>query len=188
MTIKRTILSVHDGNDSSAALMIDGVIVAACQEDRFSGLKMDVGLPCNAIDYCLKIAKDLRRKIDETVLVGHKANPVISKLKRVANFSVNDWVKEQHLYWKPKMFEGKINPYYKIFENRNDFRYDEIYPTNHLLEDYSNISAAEEFTRIRKETLAKYLNISEKDIIIYTHEVCHAFYGYFGSPIRSKAL
>ncbi|MBW3613808.1 MAG: carbamoyltransferase [Actinobacteria bacterium] len=40
-------------HDSAAALVVDGEIVAAAQEERFSRKKHDEGFPQHAIDYCL---------------------------------------------------------------------------------------------------------------------------------------
>jgi carbamoyltransferase len=41
-------------HDSAAALVVDGDIVAAAQEERFTREKHDPGFPANAIAYCLK--------------------------------------------------------------------------------------------------------------------------------------
>src|SRR6266446_6633351 len=43
-------------HDSAAAVLRDGVIVAAAQEERFSRKKHDSGVPANAIRYCLEAA------------------------------------------------------------------------------------------------------------------------------------
>ena len=43
-------------HDSAAALVIDGKIVAAAQEERFTRKKHDAGFPRHAIDYCLREA------------------------------------------------------------------------------------------------------------------------------------
>jgi carbamoyltransferase len=43
-------------HDSAAAVVIDGQIVAAAQEERFTRKKHDHGFPQNAIDYCLREA------------------------------------------------------------------------------------------------------------------------------------
>jgi carbamoyltransferase len=43
-------------HDSAAALVVDGEIVAAAQEERFTRKKHDHGFPQNAIDYCLSAA------------------------------------------------------------------------------------------------------------------------------------
>ena len=40
-------------HDSAAALVVDGRIVAAAQEERFSRIKHDDGFPQLAVDYCL---------------------------------------------------------------------------------------------------------------------------------------
>jgi carbamoyltransferase len=43
-------------HDSAAALLRDGEIVAAAQEERFSRRKHDEGFPYGAVDYCLRTA------------------------------------------------------------------------------------------------------------------------------------
>ncbi len=40
-------------HDSAAALVVDGEIVAAAQEERFTRTKHDAGFPANAVAYCL---------------------------------------------------------------------------------------------------------------------------------------
>jgi carbamoyltransferase len=41
-------------HDSAAALIQDGRILAAAQEERFTRRKHDAGFPINAIGYCLR--------------------------------------------------------------------------------------------------------------------------------------
>jgi len=41
-------------HDSAAALVIDGQLIAAAQEERFTRKKHDHDFPQNAIDYCKK--------------------------------------------------------------------------------------------------------------------------------------
>ena len=43
-------------HDSAAALLADGKIVAAVQEERFSRKKHDHRFPTHAVEYCLKEA------------------------------------------------------------------------------------------------------------------------------------
>ncbi len=43
-------------HDAAAALVIDGEIVAAAQEERFSRKKHDAGFPTQAIEFCLQQA------------------------------------------------------------------------------------------------------------------------------------
>ena len=44
-------------HDSAAALIIDGKIIAAAQEERFSRKKHDSGYPFHAVEYVLKESK-----------------------------------------------------------------------------------------------------------------------------------
>ncbi|MEP6486453.1 carbamoyltransferase [Microcoleus vaginatus GB2-A3] len=54
-------------HDSAAALIRDGEIIAAAQEERFSRKKHDARFPKNAIAYCLKEAKIDLRELDHIV-------------------------------------------------------------------------------------------------------------------------
>ncbi len=54
-------------HDSAAALVRDGVIVAAAQEERFTRKKHDYRFPAQAIDYCLREAGMGRSEIDLVV-------------------------------------------------------------------------------------------------------------------------
>ena len=61
-------------HDSAAALVIDGKIVAAAQEERFTRKKHDHAFPVNAIDYCLREAGIQRRDLD---YVGFYDKPLL---------------------------------------------------------------------------------------------------------------
>ncbi|HEX9869474.1 MAG TPA: carbamoyltransferase N-terminal domain-containing protein, partial [Candidatus Tectomicrobia bacterium] len=41
-------------HDAAAALIKDGMLVAAAEEERFSRVKHDFGFPTQAIDFCLR--------------------------------------------------------------------------------------------------------------------------------------
>jgi carbamoyltransferase len=51
-------------HDSAAALVTDGEIVAAAQEERFTRKKHDAGFPNHAIEYCLDYARLSPEQID----------------------------------------------------------------------------------------------------------------------------
>ena len=54
-------------HDSAAALIRDGDIVAAAQEERFTRVKHDPNFPSNAIDYCLREAGIAINDVDYVV-------------------------------------------------------------------------------------------------------------------------
>ncbi|MBI3882121.1 MAG: carbamoyltransferase [Verrucomicrobia bacterium] len=54
-------------HDSAAALMVDGVIVAAAQEERFTRKKHDHNFPKNAVEFCLAEARIQPEDLDYVV-------------------------------------------------------------------------------------------------------------------------
>ena len=66
-------------HDASAALLKDGKIIAAAEEERFTRKKHDISFPINAINYCLKSQKITINEID---YIGFYEKPFI-KLERI---------------------------------------------------------------------------------------------------------
>ena len=62
-------------HDSAASLVMDGKIIAAAQEERFTRKKHDLGMPVNAIGYCMKEGKITAEEID---LVIFYDNPFLT--------------------------------------------------------------------------------------------------------------
>ncbi len=54
-------------HDSAAALVDDGRIVAAAQEERFTRKKHDAGFPIHAIEYCLRESRGSLAEVDHVV-------------------------------------------------------------------------------------------------------------------------
>jgi carbamoyltransferase len=60
-------------HDSAAALLVDGEIIAAAQEERFTRKKHDPSYPVNAINYCLLeagISLDQVKRFTSRTLLG----------------------------------------------------------------------------------------------------------------------
>jgi carbamoyltransferase len=66
-------------HDSSAALLKDGRVVAAAQEERFTRKKHDTSFPINAIRYCLRSQKITSQQLDH---LAFYEKPLL-KLERV---------------------------------------------------------------------------------------------------------
>jgi carbamoyltransferase len=61
-------------HDSAACLLVDGKIVAAAQEERFTRKKHDAGFPARAVEYCLTAGS---LTIDDVDLVGFYEKPLV---------------------------------------------------------------------------------------------------------------
>lgn len=76
-------------HDSAAALVIDGEIVAAAQEERFTRKKHDLSYPINSIDYCLKFANLKANEIDFIVFYDKPLSKFTRLLKTYLAFAPN---------------------------------------------------------------------------------------------------
>src|SRR5262245_50800791 len=61
-------------HDSAACLVVDGEIVAAAQEERFTRKKHDAAFPSNAVAYCLREGRITAKELD---LVGFYEKPLV---------------------------------------------------------------------------------------------------------------
>jgi len=94
-------------HDSAAALVSDGNIVAAAQEERFTRKKHDPLFPRHAINYCLEEAFI---EPDELTAVVFYDNPVLSfdrviqSLVKVAPEAEDQWVRAAPAFLGVKPF------------------------------------------------------------------------------------
>ena len=182
------ILGIHDGHDSSAALSVDGKIVYASQEERFTNLKGEYGFPKNSVNDCLKTTGISLKDIDEVALASRFTNPVLMRIKRNAQFTVSDWVREQELYWKPKIFKNRNISYWKLFKNNKKYKKDNFYNYNSILKTYMSKKELSLFHKRRVEGISKILKIGKDKIRTYLHEDCHKYYSYYIFPDRANGI
>ncbi len=96
-------------HDAAAALLKDGVVIAAAAEERFTRLKHDTAFPDNAIEYCLRTAGIAANDIT-TVVFYEK--PIV-KFERIINqyldtfpFSFKKFITTTH-QWITQKFKIK---------------------------------------------------------------------------------
>ena len=103
------ILGLSLGQLTTAAIMIDGEVIACVSEERFTRYKNDMAFPKNSIESCLKEAGIQGKDLD-IVAMGAKEWPAEYQLtKKFSHFNIQDCVREQHVYWYPKMYEKKMS-------------------------------------------------------------------------------
>ena len=69
MTDSLSILGInYGGHDTSACLIINGELIAACEEERYSKIKHTREFPINAINDCLKIGNISVDELDEIAI------------------------------------------------------------------------------------------------------------------------
>ena len=111
------ILSLYTSLPSSVAIIDDNRLIAAVNEERFTRIKNDESFPVNSINYCLKEAGIKPKDLDGVALASF-ISPFDDNLVRKSKWSVNDYLQEQKLRWKPYLVDKKIinqNHYWKYF-------------------------------------------------------------------------
>ena len=78
------ILGISSGHgDSSAALIIDGCLIAAAEEERFRRIKHYALFPHRAIEYCLKHAS-IEAKEVQVLALAHRPRNLLGERVRLA--------------------------------------------------------------------------------------------------------
>jgi len=178
------ILGLSVGVTSSAALMVDGTIIAAVSEERLNRIKNYDGFPVMAINECLDIGGITANEIDYVAwggAVGVSAEQYITN--RYCNFKVADLVKEQEEYWKPLIFDNDQKDFFEVFEEKINTSQ---FPGKKYLQpliDEKNIETRDKEWRKLYKNLP---NISHgfdlnKNVFL-NHHKCHAAYAVNGMP------
>jgi len=98
-------------HDSAAALIQNGCILAAAQEERFTRRKHDARFPINAIGYCLNDAGISAKEIDYVVFYDKpflKFERLLETYLAFAPRGFNSFRKAIPLWLKEKLFQKKL--------------------------------------------------------------------------------
>lgn len=94
-------------HDSAAALICNGDIVAAAQEERFTRIKHDFSFPSNAIQYCLREAGIEARQIDAVVFYDKpllKFERILETYLAFAPLGIRSFMMALPLWLREKLF------------------------------------------------------------------------------------
>jgi len=98
-------------HDSAAALIKDGEIIAAAQEERFCREKHYAGFPTQAIEYCLREAKIELSQIDNIVFYDKpflKFERLLETYHAFAPSGFRSFVKAMPVWLKEKLFQKRL--------------------------------------------------------------------------------
>ncbi len=123
-------------HDSAACLLIDGKIIAAVQEERFTRKKHDPSYPYNAIEFVLKYAKLKLNEVDQIVFFEKPFLKFERLLETYVAFSPKGFVsfsRAMPLWIKEKLFQKNLL-FNKLKEHDKNYKSDEnIFFSDHHL-------------------------------------------------------
>ena len=98
-------------NDSAAALLKDGEIVSAVQEERFSRKKHDSSFPINSIKYCLK---DQKINLKDIKAIVYYEKPLLTFERLLETYlgaaprGLRSFIAAMNVWLKQKLFLKEI--------------------------------------------------------------------------------
>ena len=129
-------------HDSAAALIIDGKIIAAAQEERFSRKKHDARYPFHAVEYVLKESKLNLNQIDHIVFFEKpflKFERLLETYMAFAPRGFKSFSFSMPIWLREKLFQKKF-----LFDKLklHDENFDEIKKINFSEHHYSHAASA----------------------------------------------
>lgn len=175
------ILSIYWGISSSASLFIDGVVVAATHEERYTRVKNDDSFPENAIEFCLRKANITAKDLDFAAVASFEQD-FYHQLTRPPFWSIEDYIYTQKNYWRPKLHNNEDINYLDVVKDKIDYnQYPKEYWNN-------NENISETFSKDREMILANYLGIDNSKVSRIEHHRAHAYYSYYASNFRNEKV
>jgi carbamoyltransferase len=98
-------------HDSAAALVIDGRVVSAAQEERFTRRKHDPSFPRNAVGYCLREGRTTLSQLDAVVFYEKpflKFERLLETYLAVAPSGFRQFLLAMPLWLSEKLFQKKL--------------------------------------------------------------------------------
>ncbi|MEJ2535508.1 MAG: carbamoyltransferase [Calditrichia bacterium] len=117
-------------HDSAAALIRDGEIIAAAQEERFTRIKHDYRFPENAIKFCLDYASLKPEELDYVAFYDKpflKFERILETYLQYAPIGFRSFIKAMPLWIKKKVWMKSL-----IQDALGDFKGPILFPQHHL--------------------------------------------------------
>jgi carbamoyltransferase len=123
-------------HDSAATILVDGMIVAAAQEERFTRIKHDASYPFNAIKFVLDFAKIKLNDVDQIIFFEKpflKFERLLETYVAFAPRGFKSFCMAMPIWLKDKLFQKKVlfNELKRHDKNFNDNK--KIYFSDHHL-------------------------------------------------------
>ena len=194
--MKEIYIGINWEQNSTAALMVDGKILASISEERFSRIKNDERYPYSAINWLLKNFKIAKKDITAICFISEAWTPAYILTRHYTKMNVNDYIDEQKKIWYPRLYKNKKISQLKTFKDKIDInqypgkKYWEknIKILNKQSDHTSNKELIEIGKKIRKEVVGIHLGIDKNKIKFIDHSTGHIFYSFFALGKDRKTL
>lgn len=198
------VLALQLEKSSGCALMIDGEIRFASSEERYTRIKSDAIFPINAINDALKMFNLSGKDLDKVLICSKEVTLYASLVNLYSSLSVDDQLMMMKDYWEPKLvYNKKVSflyflqkhiqkkrfPFNTKFAQRFKFlkkNFKHKINQNDQKKPFQSAKDADNVSDFFKDIISHYLKVEKKNIEHVDHHTCHAYYAFYGSPIRKN--
>ncbi len=181
------IIGINVSHNASACLMVDGKIVLAAQEERFTKIKNYSGYPKQSIDYCLAYLKNNNFSLDKVVFSTVDDVALWYAYPIQHYFKMKDY--QNHYgegFYGRKLRKEDVTDYYQyIIDNRNKNTAPTYLPYEQIKDIDSLVNDVEQFRNLQRAYAAAQCAVDEAKVEFIDHHTCHAYYGYYASKRKS---
>ncbi|KKR03409.1 MAG: Carbamoyl transferase [Microgenomates group bacterium GW2011_GWC1_39_12] len=169
------ILGIHTGHNATAALLKNGEIIACVSEERFTGVKNQMGLPKQSIAWCLEYAHIKTENLDFVTLPSLFGSPV----------GLSEGTKES-----PTVF--MLNIIYELISSirtlwgRLVYRCPKLRPIGTFFYWVASKTYGAYLLKKEKQFIASYLHVPVDKITTTGHHLSHASASYYSSPFNQE--
>ena len=114
------VIGVNWEQNSTAALFKNGTCLGALSNERLTRKKNDEAYPKEAIDNLLCAFNIKASDLSNVVFVSNNWSPAWILARHYTSFSVDDYLREQNEFWKPKIYKNKLVSIFDVFNDKLD--------------------------------------------------------------------
>jgi carbamoyltransferase len=161
------ILGLWDGHDAGAALLVDGRIAAAVNEERFTRRKLDIVFPQRSIEICLAIAGLHRSAVD---IVAASTSDVAKAIGRVFPSTKEAYYQVRRRKAPPGLLSG--------LRRRGKYLLTEVAPN----------AASRAVNRWALGRALAAAGLGHAALDVHDHHACHAAAAAYASPFDAAVV
>lgn len=176
------IIGIHDGHNCGASLFKNGKLLIAVNEEKITRKKNEYGFPKESILLCLKKFNLKKKDISYVAVSTKNLPPKYFIVKRNTTFDIDDYIKEQNLYWYPKIYKKEKINYLNLFKKKKVSKKEIFY-------NLKNIKNEDDVLGMRKARLngiSNFFKLEKNKIFFFDHHQCHAYYGLYSSSFSKN--
>lgn len=180
------IIGINVSHNASACLMVDGKIVIATQEERFTKIKNYCGYPKQAIDYCLAYLQKNNLSLDKVAFSTVNNVGLWFAYPIQHYFKMKDY--QNHYgdgFYGKKLLKEDVSEYYEYLVKNQSKNTAPTYLPYEQMTTEELVNDTEKFRELQRKFAATQCGVDEAQVEFIDHHTCHAHYGYHASKRKS---